>query len=69
VRDYENAVAAVLIDEPQPLAHPLIQAGRRVFADLAYDMLAVAEPADVGRPLGEPDDLAAILAGEARARH
>jgi len=51
-------------EEREPFRHPRLESGRRVFFDLADDVLAIAQPAQVREALAEDADLTAILAGE-----
>ena len=58
-------MAAMLFQEAQSLTHPCIQSGRTVLLNFADDMLAIAQPADVGDTLAQPKDFAAVFARQA----
>lgn len=55
-------------EERESFRHPRLESGRRVFFDLADDVFAIAQPAQVREALAEDADLAAFLAGETVAQ-
>src|SRR5690349_284631 len=63
-RDDDDRMAAMFGEKREPFRHPRLESGRRVLVDLADDVFAVAQPAEMGKPLAENSDLAAILARE-----
>src|ERR1022692_1792648 len=65
----EDAMAAVVREEAQAVAHPQVEPRRGMFGHLARDMFAIPQPAKMGGALRQPPDLAAVLAGESGARH
>ena len=58
----------MLVHETQALVHPGIEPGGTMLLDLAHDVLAVAQPAQVRAALTDPQHLAAVFAGQAGAR-
>lgn len=64
----DDVVAAVCVEELQAFGHPDVEPGRRVLGDFAHDVLTIAQPAQLLRPLRQPHDFTANLAGKPEAQ-
>jgi len=64
LRDDDDRMTQVFPEESQALRHPKVESRRGMFGHLAGDMLSIPQPLQMGLPLAEPHDFAAVFAGE-----